>query len=395
MKIERVTLIVMDSVGIGVMPDAAEYGDAGCHTLRHTAEAVGGLSLPNLERLGLGRIDAIPGLRADLSPQAAYGKLAERSVGKDTTTGHWEMMGIVQTKPFATFPHGFPPEITEAFSKISGNGYLGNYPASGTEIIAALGEEHLKTGKPIIYTSADSVFQIAAHEAVIPVERLYEICRQTRKLLDPYHVARVIARPFVGTPGNFVRTKNRRDFSISPNGEMVLDRLVAAGIPVVGVGKIWDIFNGRGITEKRKAGGNAEAITETAAALDQRPCGLVFTNLVDFDMLYGHRRDPAGYARALAEFDARLPEILDRLTPADLLIITADHGCDPTATHSTDHTREYVPLLAYHPGTTPGRNLGIRGQFCDIGATIAQIFGVEDPSKSTSFLAEIAGSPSA
>lgn len=390
MNIKRVVLIVLDSVGIGEMPDALAYGDAGCKTLQHTAEAVGGLNLPNLERLGLGKIAPIRGLNEHLPAFGCYGKMAERSIGKDTTTGHWEMMGIVQTKPFAAFPDGFPKEITEPFKAIVGGDFLGNFAASGTEIIAKLGEEHMKTKKPIIYTSADSVFQIAAHESVIPLERLYEICEKTRKLLDPYLVARVIARPFEGTPGNFVRTKNRRDFSLAPNGQMVLDYLLEADIPVIGVGKIWDIFNGQGISKKRKAGGNEDAIMETILAMDECLEGLIFTNLVDFDMLYGHRRNPQGYATALSQFDQSLPEILKRLLPQDLLLISADHGCDPTATHSTDHTREYVPLIAYR-GTNQkqGVHLGTRSSFCDIGATIADVFQVKDPSCSESFLAQV------
>jgi len=384
--ITRVILIVLDGVGVGEMPDAAAYGDAGSHTLAHVAEAVGGLKMPNLEALGLGHIGDIAGVRRMGNPDACFGKMGSLSKGKDTTTGHWEIAGIVKDDPFPTYPAGFPPDIIEAFQKTIGRRVLGNRPASGTEIIKELGEEHLRTGSPIVYTSADSVFQIAAHERVIPVDELYRMCRAARKLLMPPHqVARVIARPFVGEPGAFVRTELRRDFSVEPPGRTLLDELRSSGLPVVAIGKIEDLFNSRGISRAVHTAHNAAGMDETLRSLKTLPRGLVFVNLVDFDTLYGHRNDAIGFARALEEFDAWLPEVLGVMQPADLLCLTADHGNDPT-TPSTDHSREYVPLLAYGPRLTRGVNLGTRMSFSDLGQTITDALGAKRLASGESFL---------
>jgi phosphopentomutase len=375
--INRVVLIVLDSLGVGALPDAAQYGDSGSNTLAHVAEAAGGLALPNLETLGLGYIGDFAGVRRMGEPDGCFGRMAELSKGKDTTTGHWEMAGLVLDRPFPTYPMGFPPEVIEAFQQAIGRKVLGNKAASGTEIIKELGGEHLRTGFPIVYTSADSVFQIAAHEQVIPVERLYHMCREARRLLRPPHqVARVIARPFTGEPGSFQRTEERRDFSLDPPGQMLLDLLKQAGHPVVGIGKIDDLFKGRGLTRSIHAGNNEESMDETVRILSLVPRGLVFVNLVDFDMLYGHRNDAAGYARALESFDAWLPELLSAMRQGDLLCMTADHGNDPTMP-GTDHTREYVPLLAYGPRLARGVNLGTRRTFADLGQTIADALGVK------------------
>jgi phosphopentomutase len=375
--INRVVLIVLDSLGVGALPDAAQYGDSGSNTLAHVAEAAGGLALPNLETLGLGYIGDFAGVRRMGEPDGCFGRMAELSKGKDTTTGHWEMAGLVLDRPFPTYPRGFPPDVIEAFQQAIGRKVLGNKAASGTEIIKELGEEHLRTGFPIVYTSADSVFQIAAHEQVIPVERLYHMCREARRLLRPPHqVARVIARPFTGEPGSFQRTEERRDFSLDPPGQMLLDLLKQAGHPVVGIGKIDDLFKGRGLTRAIHAGNNEVGMDETVRILSLVPRGLIFVNLVDFDMLYGHRNDAAGYARALESFDAWLPELLSAMRQGDLLCVTADHGNDPTMP-GTDHTREYVPLLAYGPRLARGVNLGIRRTFADLGQTIADALGVK------------------
>lgn len=376
---DKVLLLVLDSVGIGAMPDAKDFGDEGANTLVHCSRAVGGLRLPVLESMGLGNLAPIEGVHATSAAVAHHGVMAEVSKGKDTTTGHWEMTGIINKQPFATFPDGFPHEIMEAFERESGFGWIGNMAASGTEIIERLGPEHCRTGKLIVYTSADSVFQIAAHEGVVPLERLYAACEAARRVLDPYRVARVIARPFVGEKGAFRRTYNRRDFSIAPPSETLLDHLSTAGIPVIGIGKIHDIFAGRGLSKSVHTEGNRDGLEQTEKVLQDLEGGFVFTNLVDFDMLYGHRRDPIGYARALEEVDAFLPRLLHALGPKGLLIITADHGCDPTASWSTDHTREYVPLIVWHSGIAPGtgQNLGIRGTFADVGKTITKIFGIE------------------
>jgi phosphopentomutase len=361
--ITRVILIVLDGVGVGALPDAARYGDEGSDTLAHVAHAVGGLHVPVLERLGLGHIGAFAGVRRVDQPDGCFGMMRELSAGKDTTVGHWELAGVVRRTPFPTYPAGFPPEILEPFEQAIGCPVLGNRPASGTEIIQELGEEHLRTKRPIVYTSADSVFQIAAHEQVIPVEDLYRMCRRARKLLSPPHeVARVIARPFTGR-------------SVEPPDHTLLERLVASGQPVVGIGKIEDLFAGRGLTRSVRTGNNADSVRETVQAIRTLPRGLIFANLVDFDMLYGHRNDVAGYAKAIQAFDGRLPEILAMLRPGDLLCLTADHGNDPTRPGS-DHTREHVPVLAYGPRLARGVNLGTRQSFADVGQTIAEALGL-------------------
>ncbi|MDK2835411.1 MAG: phosphopentomutase [Thermosediminibacterales bacterium] len=370
--IKRIILIVMDSVGIGELPDAANYNDVGSNTLGNVAKAVGGLNMPNFKSLGLGNISVIKGVNPVKKPKAAYGKMAEISAGKDTTTGHWEMMGLISKDPFPTYPNGFPEDLINKFEKKIGRKTLGNKVASGTVIINELGQEHIKTGYPIIYTSADSVFQIAAHEDIIPVEELYQICKTAREMLKgPHAVARVIARPFVGEPGNFVRTDRRKDFSLEPHEKTVLDYAKEKGYRVVGVGKINDIFAGRGLTDAVHTDGNNDGIDKTLSFLQKDFEGIIFTNLVDFDMLYGHRNDPLGYAKALEELDKRIMEVIHNLKDSDLLIITADHGCDPT-TESTDHSREYTPLLIYNH-EIKAVNLGIRETFADIGATICDL----------------------
>lgn len=385
LDIKRVILIVLDGLGIGELPDAALYGDVGSNTLKHIAEAVGGLQLPYMESLGLGYLDDFQGIERILHPAGAFGKMAEASAGKDTTTGHWEMMGIILKKPFPTFPNGFPEDVIENFKKAIGSDILGNYPASGTEIIKELGEIHIATGYPIVYTSADSVFQVAAHEDIIPVEKLYEICMIARRLLTGSNrVDRVIARPFTGNPGNFRRTSKRKDFSIPPPESTLLDKLQKEGIPTIGIGKIGEIFAGRGIGEVIHTENNKEGIEKTIEVVLEIRRGLIFTNLVDFDMLYGHRNDAKGYADALEYFDQRLPEIFNVMKEDDLLVITADHGCDPT-TISTDHSREYVPLLIYGSQIKNCVDLGVRKTFSDLGQTIAEIFKVELLNNGTSF----------
>ena len=373
---QKVLILVLDSVGIGEMEDAEQYGDKGANTLGNTARAVGGLGLPNLQALGLGNIAEIEGVQRVSKASGHYGKMREASVGKDTTTGHWEIAGLVVSKPFALFPNGFPPEIIEEFKRESGFDILGNIPASGTEIIERLGEEHERTGKLIVYTSADSVFQVAAHEEVVPLEELYRACEVARRILDKWRVARVIARPFVGKKGSYKRTYNRKDFSMKPDENTLLDILSGAGVPVVGVGKIYDIFAGRGVTTSVHTEGNRDGLLQTERVLREMKRGLCFTNLVDFDMLYGHRRNPEGYARALEEVDAFLPRLMEALGDG-VMFITADHGCDPTAQWSTDHTREYVPLLVWHKGIEEGKDLGVRNTFADVGQTIAHIFGTK------------------
>jgi phosphopentomutase len=370
----RVLWVVLDSVGIGEMPDAADYGDAGSDTLGNIARQRP-LHLPNLRALGLGNIRPLQGIDPLPSPEGAYGRCTLASPGKDTTTGHWEMVGIHLAKPFPLYPHGFPPQVMDAFETAIGRKTLGNVPASGTEIIRELGEEHVRTGCPIVYTSADSVFQIAAHEEVIPVADLYRMCEQAREILRGEHeVGRVIARPFIGGPGAFTRTSNRHDYAVPPPAGMLLDRLAERGVRVTSVGKIADVFLSRGIARSLKTRNNADGMAKTLEALASEPHGLIYVNLVDFDMLYGHRNDVEGYARALEEADRWIPAVRSELTDGDILIITADHGCDPT-TPSTDHSREYVPLLAAGPRVRPGVNLGTRATLSDIGQTVAENYG--------------------
>lgn len=372
--IERAIIIVMDSVGAGEMPDAADYGDVGSDTLGNISRKVGGLKMPHMQEMGLGNIHKIEGVPPVKSPTGLYGKMSEASKGKDTTIGHWEIAGLVTKKPFPTYPDGFPDEILKPFEEKIGAKTLGNYAASGTVIIEDLGPEHMKTGCPIVYTSADSVFQIAAHEDIIPIPRLYEICETARNLLVGEHmVSRVIARPFIGEPGNFTRTSRRHDFSVSPPKDTLLNYLQDAGYDVIGVGKIKDIFNGSGITESHKMDGNMEGLEITRDLVRKDSRGLIFTNLVDFDMKFGHRNNPRGYADALESMDGFMPEILKSMKDSDLLFMTADHGCDPT-TSSTDHSREYVPLLVYSPSIEGGVNLGVRKTFADIAGTIDEIF---------------------
>ena len=385
----RVFLIVLDGVGIGEQPDADDYGDRGSNTLLHVAEAVGGLPLPRLERLGLGRLLDLPGVRAIADPAGAYARLTERSPGKDSTTGHWELAGIVLDRPFPTFPKGFPEELLERWSERVGRGWIGNIASSGTEIIARFGEEHQKTGRFIVYTSADSVFQVAAHEATVPIDELYAACRAARELLDGKNaVGRVIARPFSGLPGNYARTARRRDFSLLPPQPTLLDRLSEAGHRVVTVGKVDELFAGRGVAEAIHTAGNGEG-QELLLDLARRPGdGLVFANLVDFDQAYGHRNDPVGFARALESFDDWLGDFQQRLRSDEICMITADHGNDPT-TPSTDHAREYTPLLVAGPRVQTGVDLGTRDTFADVGMTIAHLFGVKALDSGRSFLREI------
>ena len=382
----RVVLIVLDSVGIGEMPDAAEYGDVGADTLGH---ALGSreVRIPNLREMGLGNITRLPVDPVEI-PNGVFGKAATSSSGKDTTTGHWEMSGLITARPFPTYPKGFPPRVVEPFERAIGRKVLGNKPASGTEIIKELGEEHVRTGRPIVYTSADSVFQIAAHEQIVPLEQLYQWCEIAREMLvGEDEVGRVIARPFVGEPGNFRRTEARQDYAIDPPEDTLLDRVKSAGLAVTAVGKIGSIFCHRGTTEELKAGNNNASVDQTLRALATTGRGLIFTNLVDFDMLYGHRNDVEGYARALEEFDVRLPEIQQAMRDDDLLMISADHGCDPGDV-STDHTREYVPVLVWGRRARGGVDLGIRSSLADIGQTVAENFGLELQA-GRSFLKEI------
>lgn len=384
--INRVILIVLDSVGIGELPDAKEYGDEGSNTLGNIAKGLKGFSLPNLEKLGLGNIDGSLGYEKAERPIGAFGKLAEQSRGKDTTTGHWEIAGIITKTPFPTYPNGFPKELVSEFEKRIGTKTLGNVAASGTEIIKELGTEHMQTGYPIIYTSADSVFQIAAHEEVISVDRLYEICQIAREMLVGEHgVGRVIARPFIGnSPADFVRTPHRHDYSLEPMGETFLDIAKESGLEVMAVGKIKDIFDGRGITSDIHIDNNMEGVERTIEYMKSGKNGIIFTNLVDFDMKYGHRNDVEGYANALKEFDGMLPKIMENMTDNDLLMITADHGCDPT-TPSTDHSREYIPLFIYGKQVQAGVNLGIRDSFADIGQTICDVLGLRELDNGKSF----------
>lgn len=380
-----VILIVLDGLGVGELPDAAIYGDTGSYTLKHIAEAVENLHLPHLESLGLGYLDNFQGIKRVSQPEGAYGIMAEVSAGKDSITGHWELMGLILKDPFPTFPNGFPEEVIRTFREAIGTEILGNYPASGTEIIKRLGEVHMVTGYPIVYTSADSVFQIAAHEDIIPIEKLYKICEIARRLLTGANgVSRVIARPFIGKPGNFRRTSRRKDFSLPPPEPTLLDALQDTGIPTIGIGKIGDIFADQGIGEVIYTANNEEGVDKTIEAIHRIKCGFFFINLIDFDMLYGHRNDVNGYANALKAFDRKLPEIINAMSERDLLIITSDHGCDPT-TESTDHSREYVPLLIYGTQIKRGTNLGVRQTFADLGQTIAEIFRLKPLNNGTSF----------
>ncbi len=378
MTADRVLLLVCDSFGVGEAPDAAAYGDQGSNTLGHVASAVGGLKAPHLAQLGLGAVTEMEGLDPDAArPGTAHGRLTERSAGKDTTTGHWEMCGIVLDRPFPTYPDGFTPEVIEPFEGAIGRAVLGNVPASGTEIIQELGEEHLRTGRPIVYTSADSVFQIATHVKVVPLEQLYEWSRIARAILTGEHqVGRVIARPFDGDPTAFVRRPERRDFSVPPSGPTLLDLVQAAGIPVYGVGKIRDIFAGHGLTEFSYSDSNDHGVDLTIAYLRRSGTSLVMTNLVDFDSKYGHRNDPEGYARCVEAFDRRLPELLDAVGDG-LLFVTGDHGCDPTTLPSTDHTRELTPALVTGARRGEAVDLGTRPGFSDLGATVADVLDVD------------------
>lgn len=379
----RFFIIVLDGVGAGGAPDAADYGDEGSDTLGNLARAEGGLSLPVMGSMGLGNIIPIEGVSPSPDPAASFGLMRERSKGKDTITGHWEMMGIITDVPFPTYPEGFPEEIKNEFERIIGRGVLWNGPRSGTEVVEEQGDEHVRTGRPIVYTSADSVFQIAAHEDVIPVEELYEICGKARKMLVPPHnVCRIIARPFVGPP--YVRTPRRKDFPLGPPEECVIDRLAERDIQVVSVGKVYDMFGGRGFAGVRKTVGNIDGMEKIEGLEAEMKSGLVFANLVDFDTLWGHRNDTAGFRRGLEEFDRWLGEFLPRLGPRDHLAITADHGLDPT-TPSTDHSREQVPVL-FHARDIRPTALGLRDTFMDLGATVADVFGIEEGVRGRSFL---------
>ncbi|MEI6603233.1 MAG: phosphopentomutase [Clostridia bacterium] len=386
---KRAIIIVLDSCGVGSLPDAAEYGETHCNTLKNTIESEK-ITLPHLNALGLGHICETQFTPKVAKPTGCFGKMNEASKGKDTTTGHWEMAGLRLDKPFPLYPHGFPPDVVAQFEAAIGRKTLGNYPASGTEIIKVLGEEHLRTGYPIIYTSDDSVFQIATNEAIVSDEELYDMCRKARQVLVGEHaVGRVIARPFEGTnASDFRRTPRRHDFSVDPFGKTILDLAVDAGLKVSGVGKIYDIFNGKGVTETVSTAGNTMGIEKTIALVKTRFDGILFTNLVDFDMLYGHRNDTLGYATALQEFDVALPEIMASMDDDDVLFLTADHGCDPT-TVGTDHTREYVPIIVYGKKCKAGVDLGIRETFSDLGATVADYLGTERPAHGRSFLNQI------
>jgi phosphopentomutase len=386
---QRIIWVVLDSVGIGELPDAAEYGDVGRNTLGHIAESRP-LQIPNLLRLGLPNIAPLKHLRPVAAPIGSYGKGATRSPGKDTTTGHWEMAGVWLDQAFPVYKNGFPPDLIAEFERLIGRKTIGNKPASGTEIIKELGAEHVRTGKPIVYTSGDSVFQIATHEDVIPIADLYRMCEIARKLLDgPHRVGRVIARPFAGPIGNFARTSRRHDYAVDPPKPMLLDVLQERRVPVFGIGKIHDIYNGRGVKEYVTTKSNADGMEKLTAAVRERKSGLIFCNLVDFDMLYGHRKDVEGFAESLEEFDRLLTEFLPLLGRSDLLMITADHGCDPDPRWATtDHSREYVPILAYSPTSVPGVNLGVLDTLADMGQTIAENFG-GTISHGKSFLTEI------
>ncbi|HLS60836.1 MAG TPA: phosphopentomutase [Virgibacillus sp.] len=387
---KRIFLVVMDSVGIGEAPDAEDYGDKGADTLGHIADHMDGLNMPNMGKLGLSNIRKLEGIESARKPLAHYTKMQEASAGKDTMTGHWEMMGLYIDTPFRTFPNGFPDEVIQKLEEKSGHKVIANKPASGTEIIEELGEKHMETGALIVYTSADSVLQIAAHEDIVPLEELYEICEYAREVLsDPkYMVGRVIARPFIGVPGHFERTSNRHDYALKPFGRTVMNELKDANHDVIAIGKISDIFDGEGVTKSLRTISNMDGMDKLLESMDMDFNGLSFVNLVDFDAAYGHRRDPQGYGEALEEYDARLPEVFEKMKDDDLLIITADHGNDPVH-HGTDHTREYVPLLVYYKGITEGKELSIRKTFADVGETIAENFQLTSPTYGRSFLSEI------
>jgi len=389
-NIKRMIVIVLDGVGAGEAPDAAAYGDVGSNSLGNVAHAISGLNTPNMYELGLGNITDIEGVAKNPNAKGAFGRFQPRSAGKDTVIGHWEMMGVHLPVAFPTYPNGFPPAVLDPFTKAIGRGVLGNKPSSGTEILVELGMEHIQTGKPIVYTSADSVFQIAAHEEVIPLPELYKMCETARDILQGEHgVGRVIARPFVGdSPENFKRTHHRKDYPRNPAYPTMMQKLVDAGKDVYSVGKIDDIFNHRGITKKKHVLTNKESLDVTLEMLEEDFEGLMFVNLIEFDMIYGHRNDPRGYADALEQFDGYIPEIEKRLKPTDLVIITGDHGVDPT-TPGTDHSREYVPLLAFGPNIKHGVDLGDRGSLGDIAGTLAEMFSLEPQPIGKSFLKEI------
>ncbi|EGG38380.1 phosphopentomutase [Paenibacillus sp. HGF5] len=389
-RFDRIHLIVLDSVGIGEAPDAADFDDIGSDTLGHIARECGGLNMPNMAALGLSNIREIEGVPATDQPRAYYTKMQEASNGKDTMTGHWEIMGLYIDTPFRVFPDGFPDELIQRIEEKTGRKVIGNKPASGTEIIEELGEEHVQTGALIIYTSADSVLQIAAHEDVVPLKELYEICEFCREITleDPYMLGRIIARPFIGEAGSFKRTANRHDYALKPFGRTTMNEMKDAGLDVIALGKISDIYDGEGITKAVRTVSNMDGMDKMVQTLDESFKGLSFLNLVDFDAVYGHRRDPKGYGQALEDYDRRLPEVFEKMTENDLLIITADHGNDPTY-KGTDHTREYVPLLVYSPRFAKGKELPLRKTFADIGATVADNFGVKLPEHGTSFLSDL------
>ncbi|MGG3283728.1 phosphopentomutase [Paenibacillus solani] len=386
----RIHLIVLDSVGIGEAPDAADFDDIGSDTLGHIARECGGLNMPNMAALGLSNIREIEGVSVADKPRAYYTKMQEASNGKDTMTGHWEIMGLYIDTPFRVFPEGFPDELIQRIEEKTGRKVIGNKPASGTEIIDELGEEHVKTGALIVYTSADSVLQIAAHEDVVPLKELYEICEFCREITleDPYMLGRIIARPFIGEVGSFKRTANRHDYALKPFGRTTMNEMKDAGLDVIALGKISDIYDGEGVTKAVRTVSNMDGMDKMVQTMDESFKGLSFLNLVDFDAVYGHRRDPKGYGQALEDYDQRLPEVFERMTNDDLLIITADHGNDPTY-KGTDHTREYVPLLIYSPRFAEGKELPLRKTFADIGATVAENFGVKLPEHGTSFLNDL------
>ncbi len=387
--VERVAVVVLDGVGVGALPDAADFGDEGSNSVGNTARVVGGLALPNMGLLGLGNLTDVMGVPPVGKTIGAYGRMAEVSAGKDSTTGHWELTGVVSPKPLPTYPNGFPKELIEEYERRIGRKTLGNVAISGTVIIDRLGAEHMRTGWPIVYTSADSVFQVAAHEEIIPLEELYRICLIAREMLTGEHaVGRVIARPFVGQPGSFARTQNRRDFSLVPPKPTLLDRLVAAGHQVIGVGKVDDLFAKRGLTVCHHTVDNLVATEKVIELLGEDGEGLILANLIEFDMLFGHRNNAQAYGRALEAFDSHLPRMMEAMKPGDVLFIVADHGNDPT-TPSTDHSREYVPLLAYGERVMPAVNLGTRESFADLGATIAELLRIEPLPDGTSFLKEI------